>query len=264
MASEWPPDSVGATSDHWIHIAESPRHVCVKFGGETIADSRHAMLLREMMCLPVYYFPPSDVRAALMHLTDHRARCPYKGEATYSTIRVGDKVADDAAWSYLAPTAACSTVKGYTAFRWTLMDAWYEEDEEIFVHPRDPYKRVDVLPSSRHVRVVVRGETVADTRQPRLLFETGMPTRYYIPMEDVRRDLLVPSDTVTRCPYKGIASYWSVRSGHDVIRDLAWSYVDPIPECPKIRGLVCFFQEREATLSVDDEELSKPMARWTR
>jgi uncharacterized protein (DUF427 family) len=91
-----------------------------------------------------------------MHLTDQRARCPYRDEALYWSIRVGDKVAEKAAWSYLAPTAACSAIKGYTSFQWELMDSWYEEDEEVFVHPRDPYKRVDALPSSRHLRVVVR------------------------------------------------------------------------------------------------------------
>ena len=264
MISDRSTAPIGRAGDHWIHIEESPRHVRVKFGGEIIADSRHAMLLREKARTPVYYFPPGDVRAEAMRVTDHRDRCPHKGEATYSTIRVGDNVAEHAAWSYLTPTTPCSAIRGCTAFRWSLMDAWYEEEEEIFVHPRDPYKRVDVLPSSRHVRVVVRGETVADTRRPHLLFETGLPTRYYIQMDDIRRELLVPSDTVTRCPYKGIASYWSVTSGNGVIHDLAWSYVDPIAECPKIRGLVCFFQEREAKIRVDGEELSKPMTRWAR
>ena len=93
------------------------------------------------------------------------------------------------------------------------MDAWYEEDEQVFVHPRGPYKRVDVLKSSRHVQVLVDGEKVADTRRPRLLFETGLPTRFYFPREDVRTEILIPSSTTTRCPYKGTASYYSVRIG---------------------------------------------------
>lgn len=114
------------------------------------------------------------------------------------------------------------------------MDHWYEEEEEeVFVHPRDPYKRVDAILSSRHVRVVVNGVTVAETRRPTLLFETGLPTRYYIPPEDVRMELLEPAHSVTRCPYKGIASYWSVKVGEHVFRNLVWSYQDPIPECPK-------------------------------
>ena len=264
MVPEWPTGSVGPGSDHWIHIEESPRRVRVMFGGETLADSRHAMLLRETKCLPVYYFPSTEVRTERMQPTGHRTHCLHKGDASYWTIRVGDKVAENAAWSYQEPPAAASAIKGYTAFEWGRMDGWYEEDEEIFVHPRDPYKRVDVVQSSRHVRVVVRGDTVAETRRARLLFETGLPTRYYIPPEDIRRDLLVASDTGSRCPYKGIASYWSVRIGDDVFADLAWSYRDPIPECPKIRRLICFFQEREATLHVDGEPLPKPPTRWSR
>src|SRR5262245_21765606 len=124
------------------------------------------------------------------------------------------------------------------------MDAWYEEDDEIFVHPRDPHHRVDVLHSSRHVQVVALGEMVADSRRPSLLFETGLPTRYYIPRADVRMSLLVPSDSHTQCPYKGIASYYSVRVGNRLARDLAWTYRFPIPECPKIEDLVCFYNEQ--------------------
>ena len=251
-------------SEHWIHVEESPRRVRVVFGGQTIADSRHAVLLREPRLVPVYYFPTSSVRTELMQPTAHRVRSPSRGEASYWTIRVGEKIAEHAAWSYPEPSPNASALRGHVAFQWNLMDAWYEEDEEVFVHARDPYKRVDVLPSSRHVRVVVHGETVADTRRPHLLFETGLPTRYYLPMGDVRRDLLVPSEIASRCPYKGLASYWSVRVGATTVADLAWSYLDPIPECPKIRGLVCFFQEREAMLSVDGEPLPRPTTRWSR
>jgi uncharacterized protein (DUF427 family) len=262
MVPEWPKDS--GSADHWIHIEQSPRRVRVTFGGETIADSKRVMLLRETKCLPVYYFPRQDVRTDLMQPTQHRTYCPYKGDAFYWFIRVGAKVAENAAWSYLDPPASCVAIKDHFAFQWTLMDAWYEEEEEIFVHPRDPYKRVDALQSSRHIRVVVNGETIADTRRPRLVFETGHPTRYYIPLDDIRGDLLSPSETESRCPYKGVASYWSVKAGGKMFLDLAWSYPEPIPECPKIKGRVCFFQEREATISVDGEELPRLKTKWSR
>jgi uncharacterized protein (DUF427 family) len=263
MVPEWPKSSSGM-ADHWIHIEESPRRVRVAFGGETIADSKHALLLRERKCLPVYYFPQQDVRMDAMQPTSHRTHCPYKGEASYWSIQVGAKVAGNAAWSYIDPPASASAIKGHFAFQWNAMDAWHEEEEEIFVHPRDPYKRVDVLQSSRHVVVTVAGETVMDTRRPRLLFETGHPTRYYLPLEDAHRDLLLRSETTSRCPYKGVASYWSVKIGEKVFQDLAWSYLDPIPECSKIKGLVCFFQEREATIYVDGEELPKLKTKWSR
>jgi len=143
-----------------------------------------------------------------------------------------------------------------------MMDAWFEEDDEVFVHPRDPYHRVDVLNSSRHVKVSVGGEVVAETRRPRLLFETSLPVRYYIPMLDVRMDLLESSDTISRCPYKGVASYWSVRLGGTLHADLAWSYRSPIPECPKIENLIAFFNER-VDLDIDEERVQRPQTPWS-
>jgi uncharacterized protein (DUF427 family) len=132
----------------------------------------------------------------------------------------------------------------------------------VFVHPRDPYHRVDVVHSSRHVKVVVDGEVVAETTRPRLLFETGLPTRYYIPKLDVRMDLLQPTDSVTACPYKGRARYWSVRVGDRTLKDLVWSYPAPIPECPKIEGLLSFYNER-VDIYVDGELQPRPKTQWS-
>jgi len=251
-------------SEHWVQIEESPRRVRVLFGGATIADSKHAMLLREAGCLPVYYFPQGDVRMDLMQRASRTTRCPYKGDAAYWTVRANGRAAENGAWSYPDPSTECAAMKGYVAFEWGKMDKWMEEEEEIFVHPRDPYKRVDVLQSSRHVRVLAGGATVAETRRPRLLIETNHPMRYYVPGEDVRMELLEPSATTSRCPYKGIASYWSVRIGDRLFPDLVWSYQEPIPECPKIKGLFCFFQEREAVLFVDGEQIPVPRTKWSR
>ena len=140
------------------------------------------------------------------------------------------------------------------------MEAWYEEEEQIFKHPRDPYHRVDVVESSRHIRVEIGGQTVAESRRPRLLFETGLPTRYYLPVEDVRMDLLEATETTSVCPYKGQASYWRL-AGDPAGRDVAWSYQNPIPECPRIKGLISFFNERVDALHVDDELQPKPTHR---
>jgi uncharacterized protein (DUF427 family) len=123
------------------------------------------------------------------------------------------------------------------------MDAWFEEDEEVFTHPRDPYTRVDILPSSRHVRVEVDGLTVAESTKPTLLFETGLATRYYLPKTDVRMDLLTPTATSSHCPYKGDANYWSLAL-EGAVADVAWSYRTPLPESQKIAGLVCFYPEK--------------------
>jgi uncharacterized protein (DUF427 family) len=124
------------------------------------------------------------------------------------------------------------------------MDAWFEEDEQVFVHPRDPYTRVDTLHSSRHVRVEIDGVTMGETRRPMFLFETRLPTRYYIPKLDVRMDLLEPSESVTRCPYKGVARHWSAQVCDKLVTDIVWSYPAPIPECPKIENLLSFYNER--------------------
>jgi len=261
LVPEWPKDHAAA---HWMHAEQSPRRVRVVFDGETLADSKRAVLLREAKCLPVYYFPQQDVRMEFMQPSRRRTRDEYKGEAVYWTLGADSKIAENAAWSYSDPPAGCAAIKNHFAFEWNAMDAWYEEDEEIFVHARDPYKRVDAIRSARRVQIAVAGETVADSRRPTLVFETGHPVRYYIPLDDIRRDLLVESDTVSRCPYKGIASYWSVKAGGQIYRDLAWSYRDPIPECPKIKGLVCFFQEREAVITVDGEELPRLRTKWSR
>lgn len=233
------------------------------FADTAIADSKRVLLLLERKHLPVYYFPMDDVRMDLLKETDKRTHCPRKGDASYWTIEVADRRSENAAWSYLDPIPEAEAIKGYVAFYWNELDSWFEEEDEVFVHPRDPYTRVDVLNSSRHVRVDVEGETIAETHGPRLLFETGLPTRYYIPKDDIRMDLLKPTATKTRCPYKGEASYWSVEAGGQVIEDLAWSYPHPIPECPKIENLVSFFNER-VDIYVDDEVKPRPKTHWSR
>ncbi|HZD01237.1 MAG TPA: DUF427 domain-containing protein [Actinomycetes bacterium] len=245
-----------------IRVEPSPRRVRAFFNHVAVADSRRVLLLLEQGHLPVYYFPAEDVRMDLLEPTKRSTRCPYKGNASYWTVRVGDRTAENAAWGYLDPLPERTDIKGHVAFYWNRMDAWYEEDDEVFVHPRDPYHRVDVVNSSRHVRVEIGGETVADTRRPRLLFETGLPTRYYIPKMDVRMDLLKPTDTVTACPYKGQARYWSAEVGQTTVKDVAWSYPAPIAESPKIEQLVAFFNER-VDLYVDDELQPRPETMWS-
>ena len=249
---------------HWIHITQSPRHVRVMFGGETIADSKRAKLVREPDILPAYYFPKADVRTDLFAPSPHTIDSPRKGEASYWSVRSGNKTAENAAWSFLNPMAVASAIKDHFSFEWDKMDKWMEEDEELYKHARDPYKRVDALPSSRHIRVVIDGHTVAETKWPHLLFETNHPVRYYIPQEDVRMDLLIPSATKSRCPYKGAASYWSVKLGDEAIPDLVWGYMETIPECPKIKNLLCFFHERGCDIYVDGELVERPKTKWAR
>jgi len=251
-------ENLGA-GQHRVHVEPSPRHVRVRFNGEIVADSKRALLLRETGHLPVYYFPPEDVRQDLLEPTELHTRCPYKREASYWTIRVGDREARDAMWGYLDPLPGREDIRGYRAFYWNRVDAWYEEDEEIFEHPRDPYHRVDVLHSSRHIRVEIGGRTVAESRRPRVLFETGHPTRYYLPVEDVRMDLLEDSDRQTTCAYKGFASYWHVGDEDDI----AWTYLDPLHDALPVKGMIAFFNER-VELEVDGELRERPQTQWSR
>ena len=250
--------------DYKVLLEPSPRRVRVVFNGETVADSTSAHLLFETRHLPVYYFPRADVRTDLMAPTDHHSFCPYKGTASYWTIRVGDRLSENAVWGYPEPYDEVAALGDFVAFYWDRVDHWYEEDEEIFVHPRDPYKRVDAILSSRHVQVVLGGEIVADTRRAHFLFETRLPTRYYIPPEDVRMDLLVPSQKTTACPYKGRARYLSARIGGQEFPDIVWSYPEPIPECPKIKGLMSFFNEQVDEIRVDGVVVPRPVTPWSK
>jgi uncharacterized protein (DUF427 family) len=253
-----------AAPDYRITFERSPRRVRVKFNGETIADSIAAHLLFETRHLPVYYFPRGDVRMDLLRPTEHHTFCPYKGTASYWTAAVGDRVAENVVWGYPEPIADVAAIRDYVAFYWNKVDSWWEEDDEIFVHPRDPYKRIDVVNSSRAVEVVVGGVVIAETRRARFLFETRLPTRYYIPPEDVRADLLVPSDKTTQCPYKGKARYYSVKIGDRVFPDIVWYYPEPIEECPKIKGYLAFFNEHVDEIRIDGVAEKRPVTSWSK
>jgi uncharacterized protein (DUF427 family) len=242
-----------STAETRIAIEPSARRLRVIFNGKTIADSLSTLLLREKGHMPVYYVPRHDVRLDLLERTNHRTHCPYKGDASYWTLAVGGRRAENAVWSYEAPIPEAAPIKEHLAFYWNKVDHWFEENEEIFGHPRDPYHRVDVIPSSRRVRVLVGGETVAETRRALFLFETGLPTRYYIPPQDVRVDLLTPTKTSSICPYKGTASYWSLALGDRRVEDVAWAYLDPLPECPRIKGHLSFYPDRVDRIEVEGE-----------
>jgi uncharacterized protein (DUF427 family) len=223
-----------------IKIERSAKRVRGYLGGKLAVDSAQPVLVWEKPYYPTYYFPIADVRADLT--PDGGAHSPSRGEAVTYTVAVGNRRAEGGALRY--PDSPIEELRGLVRFEWDAVEAWFEEDEEVFVHPRDPYSRIDILPSSRHVRVEVAGVTVADSISPRLLFETGLPVRYYLPQTHVRMDLLEHSDTVTHCPYKGSAEYWSVRAGDDLHHDLVWGYRAPVPESQKVAGLVAFYNEK--------------------
>jgi uncharacterized protein (DUF427 family) len=206
-----------------------------------VVDTNRPLLVWENPHYPAYYLPAADFRAALIP-TATTAHSPSRGDAVHFTVKTGGGEAVDAAWQY--PDSPIEDLRDHVRLDWQAMDSWFEEDEEVFVHPRSPYARVDILPSSRHLRVLVAGEVVAETNHPWLLFETGLPVRFYVKQTDVRMDLLTPTETVSHCPYKGQARYWSVRAGGDTHEDVAWSYRHPLPESIRVAGLVAFYNER--------------------
>lgn len=223
-----------------IKIERSAKRVRGYLDGQPVVDSAEPVLVWEKPYYPTYYFPAGDVLAELV--PDGAAHSPSRGEAVTYTVVSGDRRAETAALRY--PDSPIEDLRELVRFEWGAIDAWFEEDEEVFVHPRDPYSRIEILASSKHVRVEVDGMTVAESTNPRLLFETGLPVRYYLPKTHVRMDLLEHTDTVTHCPYKGAAEYWSVRGGTGLRTDLAWSYRAPVPESQKVIGLIAFYNEK--------------------
>ena len=225
---------------HKLLMHEFPRRVRAAFGGQAVLDTTRAVLLHETGLPPQLYAPIEDIRADLIQPTDHHTFCPFKGTASYWTVTAGDQVAENAIWSYPEPNAEASWLRGYAGFYWEAMDEWYDEDERLEGRLRDPYHRVDVRRSSRHVRVLLGEEVLADTTRPLLLSETGLPNRFYLPAADVRQDLLEPSGTHTVCQYKGTASYWSVRDGDRKLDDAVWSYPRAEGDAAAISGYLSF------------------------
>lgn len=237
-------------AEHYMLFVPCAKRVRGIVDGETVVDSLSPGLLIESGKRPVYYFPRADVRTDRLERSAYRARCPYKGDETYWTLNVGDRRGENAVWSYESPPSELDAMKGHLAFAAGAVDHWLEEDEEVFGHPCDPFHRVDVRPSTRRVWVVFAGETVADTTRALFLFETGHPTRHYVPPADVRTDLLEATQRKTVCPYKGSASYWTLRVGDRTAPDAVWGYLDPVPECPRIKGYFCFYPEKVEAIEV--------------
>ncbi len=236
-------------------VEPAPRRVRGFVGHRPVFDTTRALYVWEAPYYPQYYVPLDDVEPGLL-LDEGREQVRRLGTARPHALDVEEQHRPRAALVY--GEDATAGVAGHVRFDWASIDAWYEEDEEIFVHPRNPYVRVDALRSHRHVRVELDGLVLADTAAPVLVFETGLPTRYYVDRADVRFEHLEHSETETRCPYKGTTTdYWSVRTPSGLQTDLAWSYQFPTESLLKVAGLVAFYGERVDVL-VDGELRPRP------
>jgi uncharacterized protein (DUF427 family) len=225
-----------------LRVEGCPKWVRAYLGGEPVVDSRDARLVWEQPYYPTYYFPAADV-AAVLKPTGEVADDATRGRAQVCDVATARLIAAGAALHYVGAEAA-GPLRDLVRLDWSAMDAWFEEDEPVYTHARDPYTRVDVLTSSRHVRIDLDGTTLAESHAPRILFETRLPVRYYLPMTDVDQRLLRPSEATTRCPYKGEANYFSVEVDGRLHRNLIWVYRSPLPESQKIAGMAGFYTER--------------------
>jgi uncharacterized protein (DUF427 family) len=239
-----------------VRVERGAKRVRAYLGGAVVVDSITPLLVWEAPYYPTYYF---DVRADLVADCGADLHSPSRGDGqTLSVLAGGSRALGAAARYEDSPIdELCGTVR----LQWDAMEAWFEEDEQVYTHPRDPYTRVDILASSRSVKVLLDGLVLADSTSPRLLFETGLPTRYYLPRTHARMDLLEHSPTVTHCPYKGRAETWNVRSGETLHEDLAWSYPAPLPESQKVAGLIAFYDEK-LDIEVDGVLQERPRTKF--
>lgn len=222
--------------EHLLYVHELGRQIRGELAGKTIVDSVDVIMLHETGLRPQWYFPIADIRSDVLVESDHHTHCRYKGDARYWHVRVGDRLVENAVWNYPAPVPGAPNIAGLAGFYFDRLDAWYEEDEKLLGHPRDPFHRVDTRRSRRHVQVTLGGRTIAETDSPVALFETGLPVRWYVPGADLDWEALTASEKHTICPYKGIASYVSAGDHPDV----GWTYPEPLGEALAIAGHYSF------------------------
>jgi uncharacterized protein (DUF427 family) len=245
--------------EEWRYLEPSPRRIRGIVGDEVVVDSGQPMLFFEHGQLPRYYFPRDDVHAELIP-NGHTKFTEGKGTAHFFDLVVGDRQVKRAGWGYESDDEPTPDLRPYVAFYWRAMDRWLEEDMEALAHARDPYHRVDAVPSSRRVRVLLEGEMLAETDRSVVIFETGLPPRWYMPREDVRVEL-VPSGLQTVCAYKGYASYFSARTADGLRENLVWTYREPRRDAEPVRDLVCFFNE-QSDIEVDGAVEERPGGPW--
>lgn len=240
--------------DHILYAEPGGRRMRVELAGTVVAQSDHAKLLHETGRYPVAYFPPTDVAPGRLKPSSKRTWHPQLGETVWWALEIDGERFDNLAWSHPRPPRHAHLLTGLVAFVWAAMDAFYEEDEPILGHAVDPYHRVDVRSSRRHLTARVAGEVVADTHAPLVVFETGFAPRWYVPRRDVAEGALEAAPHRTLCPYKGVAHYFDVAASGRHLAAAAWSYPEALPESARLAGYVSF-DLKHVELTLDGEPL---------
>jgi len=222
--------------DRLLYVEPLRRRMRVRFGGSWIADSEHALVLFEPGRYPVAYFPERDISPGALQPTEHRAQHPDLGLTSWYAVRVGEHSAARGAWQHLELPGYAQELQARVAFAWHAMEAFYEEDERILGHAADSYHRIDIRQTSRDLVVRHQDRIVADTKRPRVLYESGFAPRWYVPRADVDESALAEVDRQTFCPYKGLCSYYNIGDAHQA----AWSYRHAYPEVCRISDFVSF------------------------
>jgi uncharacterized protein (DUF427 family) len=234
-----------------LYLEPLRRRMSVELGGRTIARSDDAVLLFEPARYPVAYFPIGDIGDGVLQPATRETAHPDLGKTTWFDVIGGDgRVARRGAWRHLDPPEPAAALRDTVAFAWRAMDAFYEEDERILGHAADPYHRIDIRRTSRHLVAQLGDHVVADTHAPLVLYESGFAPRWYVPRADIAADALEPVQEQTFCPYKGVASYYDVGG----VRQAAWSYRAPFAEVERIADLVSFYPEKVA-ITIDGQRL---------
>jgi uncharacterized protein (DUF427 family) len=242
------------------HVEPVPRRVRATLAGHVVLDTTRALYVWEWPNYPQFYVPLDDVDPSVLVDEDH-AQHVHRGHTQLYSLAVGELVRPSAVRVYV--DSVLEGLTGTARFEWDALDSWFEEDEEVFVHPRNPYTRVDALRSTRHVRIELEGVVLAESSSPVMVFETGLPTRYYLNQTEVDFSHLTKTDTVTSCPYKGTTSnYWSVQLGDTEHRDLAWSYDFPTRALLPIAGMVAFYNEK-VDVVLDGERRERPQTHFS-
>jgi uncharacterized protein (DUF427 family) len=237
--------------DRVLFIEPLRRRMSVELGGRIIARSDDVVLLFEPARYPVAYFPLGDITAEVLQPADHKSTHPDLGRTKWFDVVGGDgQSARRGAWRHEDPPRQAAALRDTVAFAWRAMDAFYEEDERILGHAADPYHRIDIRRSSRHLVVRHDDQVVADTHAPRVLYESGFAPRWYVPRADVVAEALRPVEGQTFCPYKGVASYYDIGD----TRNAAWSYRASFQEMARIADLVSFEPDK-VTITIDGEKL---------